>query len=41
MSDKPERRKQSRFIFPMYYSDAVNVLMAKKVKVTDWKQLKA
>ncbi len=40
MSDKPERREQVQFIEPLYYSDAVNILMSKKVKVTAWKQLK-
>lgn len=40
MSDKPERREQVQFIEPLYYSDAVNILMSKKVNLTDWKKLK-
>lgn len=40
MSDKPERRKVVQVIEPLYYSDAVNVLLADKVKVTKWEQLK-
>lgn len=41
MSDKPERRKVVLAIDPPYYSDAVNILMSKKVKnVTKWEDLK-
>lgn len=40
MSDKPERRKVVQVIEPLYYSDAVNVMLADKVKVTKWEQLK-
>ena len=40
MSDKPERRKVVQVIEPLYYSDAVNVLLSDKVKVTKWEQLK-
>ncbi len=40
MSDKPERRKVVQVIEPLYYSDAVNILLSDKVKVTKWEQLK-
>lgn len=40
MSDKPERRKVVQVIEPLYYSDAVNVLMKKGTPVAKWEDLK-
>lgn len=40
MSDKPERRKVVQVIEPLYYSDSVNVMLSKKVKITKWEELK-
>ena len=40
MSDTPERRKVVQAIDPQYYSDFVNVLLAKKANITDWSELK-
>lgn len=40
MSDKPERRKVVQVIEPLYYSDAVNVLLAKTAPVKTWEDLK-
>ncbi len=40
MSDKPERRKIVQVIEPLYYSDAVNVLLAKSAPVKTWEDLK-
>ncbi|MBS0240548.1 MAG: transporter substrate-binding domain-containing protein [Proteobacteria bacterium] len=40
MSDKPERRKVVQVIEPLYYSDAVNVLMKKDAPVKTWEDLK-
>jgi polar amino acid transport system substrate-binding protein len=40
MSDKPERRKVVQVIEPLYYSDAVNVLLKKDAPVKAWNDLK-
>ena len=40
MSDKPERRKMVQVIEPLYYSDSVNVLLAKTAPVKTWEDLK-
>jgi polar amino acid transport system substrate-binding protein len=40
MSDKPERRKVVQVIEPLYYSDAVNVLLKKGAPVKSWEDLK-
>jgi polar amino acid transport system substrate-binding protein len=40
MSDKPDRRKVVQVIEPLYYSDAVNVLLKKDVQVKTWEDLK-
>jgi polar amino acid transport system substrate-binding protein len=40
MSDKPERRKVVQVIEPLYYSDAVNVLLRKDATVRSWEDLK-
>jgi polar amino acid transport system substrate-binding protein len=40
MSDKPERRKVVQVIEPLYYSDAVNVLLRKEAPVRSWEDLK-
>lgn len=40
MSDTPERRKVVQAIDPPYYSDFVNVLVAKKANVASWEDLK-
>ena len=40
MSDKPERRKIVQVIEPLYYSDAVNVLMKKGAGIKTWEDLK-
>jgi polar amino acid transport system substrate-binding protein len=40
MSDKPERRKVVQVIEPLYYSDAVNVLLRKDAAVKSWDDLK-
>src|SRR6185503_498296 len=40
MSDKPERRKAVQFIEPLYYSDAVNILLKKGAPVKKWEDLK-
>ena len=40
MSDKPERRKVVQVIEPLYYSDAVNVLLKKDAPVKSWEDLK-
>jgi polar amino acid transport system substrate-binding protein len=40
MSDKPERRKVVQVIEPLYYSDAVNVLLKKDAPVKSWSDLK-
>jgi polar amino acid transport system substrate-binding protein len=40
MSDKPERRKIVQVIEPLYYSDAVNVLLKKDAPVKSWEDLK-
>jgi polar amino acid transport system substrate-binding protein len=40
MSDKPERRKIVQVIEPLYYSDAVNVLLKKDAPVKTWEDLK-
>ena len=40
MSDKPERRKVVQVIEPLYYSDAVNVLMKKDAGIKSWEELK-
>jgi polar amino acid transport system substrate-binding protein len=40
MSDKPERRKIVQVIEPLYYSDAVNVLLKKDSPVKSWEDLK-
>ena len=40
MSDKPERRKVVQVIEPLYYSDAVNVLLRKDAPVKSWEDLK-
>jgi polar amino acid transport system substrate-binding protein len=40
MSDKPERRKVVQVIEPLYYSDAVNVLLKKDAPIKTWEDLK-
>ena len=40
MSDKPERRKVVQVIEPLYYSDAVNVLLKKDAPVKSWEDVK-
>ena len=40
MSDKPERRKVVQVIEPLYYSDAVNILLKKDVAAKTWEDLK-
>ena len=40
MSDKPERRKVVQVIEPLYYSDAVNILLKKDAPVKSWEDLK-
>lgn len=40
MSDKPERRKAVQVIEPLYYSDAVNVLLKGDAPVKTWEDLK-
>src|SRR6478752_1900469 len=40
MSDKPERRKIVQVIEPLYYSDAVNVLLKKGSPIKKWEDLK-
>ncbi|MGE3064689.1 MAG: transporter substrate-binding domain-containing protein [Hyphomicrobiaceae bacterium] len=40
MSDKPERRKVVQVIEPLYYSDAVNILLKKGAPVKKWEDLK-
>ena len=40
MSDKPERRKVVQVIEPLYYSDAVNVLLKKDAPIKSWDDLK-
>ena len=40
MSDKPERRKIVQVIEPLYYSDAINVLLKKDSPVSSWSDLK-
>ena len=40
MSDKPERRKVVQVIEPLYYSDAVNVLLKKGAGIKTWEDLK-
>ena len=40
MSDKPERRKIVQVIEPLYYSDAVNILLKKDAPVKAWTDLK-
>jgi polar amino acid transport system substrate-binding protein len=40
MSDKPERRKVVQVIEPLYYSDAVNILLKKGAPVAKWEDLK-
>jgi polar amino acid transport system substrate-binding protein len=40
MSDKPERRRVVQVIEPLYYSDAVNVLLKKDAPVKSWSDLK-
>ena len=40
MSDKPERRAVVDAIDPPYYSDAVNLLAAKRANITSWEDLK-
>ena len=40
MSDKPERRKVVQVIEPLYYSDAVNLLLKKDAPVKSWDDLK-
>jgi len=40
MSDTPERRKIVQVIEPLYYSDAVNVLLKKDAPVKSWEDLK-
>jgi polar amino acid transport system substrate-binding protein len=40
MSDKPERRKIVQVIEPLYYSDAINVLLKKGAPVSSWSDLK-
>ena len=40
MSDKPERRRIVQVIEPLYYSDAVNILLKKDAPVKAWTDLK-
>jgi polar amino acid transport system substrate-binding protein len=40
MSDKPERRKVVQVIEPLYYSDAVNILLRKDAPVKSWDDIK-
>ena len=40
MSDKPERRKIVQVIEPLYYSDAVNILLKNDAPVKAWTDLK-
>lgn len=40
MSDKPERRKVVQVIEPLYYSDAVNILLRKDAPVKAWEDIK-
>jgi polar amino acid transport system substrate-binding protein len=40
MSDKPERRKVVQVIEPLYYSDAVNILLRKDAPLKSWGDLK-
>ncbi|WP_375453630.1 transporter substrate-binding domain-containing protein [uncultured Methylobacterium sp.] len=40
LSDKPERRRVVQAIDPPYYSDYVNVMLAKKAGIKDWNELK-
>lgn len=40
LSDKPERRRVVQAIDPPYYSDYVNVMLAKKAGIKDWSELK-
>jgi polar amino acid transport system substrate-binding protein len=40
MSDKPERRKVVQVIEPLYYSDAVNVLLKSDAPIKSWEDLK-
>ena len=40
MSDKPERRKVVQVIEPLYYSDAVNILLKKDAPVKAWEDIK-
>ena len=40
MSDKPERRKVVQVIEPLYYSDAVNILLRKDAPVKSWEDIK-
>jgi len=40
MSDKPDRRKVVQVIEPLYYSDAVNILLKKDAPVKNWADLK-
>jgi len=40
MSDKPDRRKVVQVIEPLYYSDAVNVLLRADATVKSWEDLK-
>lgn len=40
MSDKPERRKVVQVIEPLYYSDAVNVLLKKDAPIKTWEDVK-
>lgn len=40
MSDKPDRRKVVQVIEPLYYSDAVNVLLKKDAGIKSWDDLK-
>ena len=40
MSDKAERRKIVQVIEPLYYSDAVNVLLKKEAPISSWSDLK-
>jgi polar amino acid transport system substrate-binding protein len=40
MSDKPDRRKVVQVIEPLYYSDAVNILLRKDAPVKAWEDIK-
>src|SRR6185436_560657 len=40
MSDRPERRKVVQVIEPLYYSDAVNILLRKDAAVKSWEDIK-